>query len=255
MSRTVRIHLSPALFEPEELSGGIAVVIDILRASTTIVHALGNRAERVIPLASVDDTFAMRDELLNDLQAGQHPPLLGGERGGVRIPGFDLTNCPFDYSTEVVTGRTILFTTTNGTAALHHSRQAKQIIIGAFTNLSAVVEFLASDDDGKTIHLVCAGTNGQQTGEDILFAGCLRRQLAERMDVRDDLTDIGTRLADGYAECVGTEFAAIHHELLTSIGGENLTRLGYSADIEQAARVDLFDIVPRFNAMTAALTR
>lgn len=118
MPRPLHVHLLPKLFEPEELRGGIAVILDILRASTTIVHALANGARGVMPTDEVDEAFQIRDQL---------PPgsaLLGGEREGVLIPGFDCDNNPFAYPPDVVRGKTIVFTTTNGTRALKRASLA-----------------------------------------------------------------------------------------------------------------------------------
>ena len=159
-----RVHLLPALFEPADLQGGIAVIVDILRASTTITHALANGAQKVIPCRSIDDAQALRTSPDDGV-------LLGGERGGIRIDGFDLSNSPDDYSNAVVAGKTIGFTTTNGTKALLRSEKAQKIIIGSFANFSKVLDRIV--DSGKPIHIVCAGTNGAITGEDVLFAGAV----------------------------------------------------------------------------------
>src|SRR5579864_1736813 len=121
MSRKLFVHLLPALFEPAELEGGVAVVLDVLRASTTIVHALGAGAGSVVPCGEVDETRRL---------AATFPAesvVLGGERGGTRIGGFDLDNSPASYTNERVHGKTVAFTTTNGTQALIRSRAARRI--------------------------------------------------------------------------------------------------------------------------------
>ena len=112
MSRTIAVHLLPQLFEPPEIAGGIAVVVDVLRASTTISYALQNGADGVVVCGSVDDAKKLRGQM------SAESCLLGGERGGVKIDGFDLSNSPDDYSPDVVAGVTIGFTTTNGTNAV-----------------------------------------------------------------------------------------------------------------------------------------
>ena len=137
MPRPIRVHLLPGLFEPRELRGGVAVVIDVLRATSTIVHALAAGAQAIVPCCEVEEARRI---------AATFPPgkaLLGGERRGVMIPGFDLGNSPGDYTAEVVGGRKVVFTTTNGTGALLCAREARRVLTGALSNLGAVVELLA----------------------------------------------------------------------------------------------------------------
>src|SRR5262249_38742437 len=98
----------------------------------------------------------------------------GGERGGKRIDGFDLGNSPLEYTRDRLNGKTLVFTTTNGTRAMLHSRQAARILIGAFVNLSALCRELESAD---AVDIVCAGTDRQITREDVLFAGAVGDEL------------------------------------------------------------------------------
>ncbi len=145
------------------------MVIDILRASSTIVTALSRGAAAVLPCLTVEEALSIRD---------RHPPgtvLLGGERGGVRIEGFDLGNSPREYTAEKIRDRFVGFTTTNGTRALLRSLEATKIFVGSFLNLSRIVDVLS--DSALPIHLVCAGTDGQITGEDVLFAGAVCQRL------------------------------------------------------------------------------
>ena len=132
MPAVVRAHLVPTLVEPEQLCGRVAIVIDVLRATTTIIHALAAGAECVIPCLEVEEARQTARKI-------GPSALLGGERGGVRIDGFDFGNSPTEYVSEKIAGRTIVFSTTNGTRAMLHCRQAAQILIGAFVNRAAVV--------------------------------------------------------------------------------------------------------------------
>ena len=118
-----------------QAEGTLAIVIDVLRASTTIVTALGNGASAIIPLATVEEARAR--------QAQEPHLLLGGERNAHPLPGFDFGNSPLDYTPEKVQGREVILTTTNGTRALQgaHQAGASAIIVGALTNRQAVVDF------------------------------------------------------------------------------------------------------------------
>lgn len=167
MIHDVHVHLLPNLFEPEEFRGGVAVILDILRASTTIVHALAHGAARVIPTGEI----AEARRVAGGLPVGS--VLLGGEREGLQIEGFDLDNSPFAYTPELVKGRTIVFTTTNGTRALLRSDRADRVLIGSFVNLQAVVDDLAQED--RPVHLVCAGDKGEShTGRHAVRRGNCR---------------------------------------------------------------------------------
>lgn len=245
MPPVVRAHLLPALFEPAELSGETAVVIDVLRASTTIIQALDSGARRVIPCGSIDEARTIAARFPTDER------LLGGERHGCLIPGFDLDNSPRAYTPERVAGQTLVFTTTNGTQALRRAQQAEEICVGAFVNLNAVARFLATQT--RTIHLVCAGTDGQLTAEDILFAGLLALRLSTRGSHAVGRGDIATELAIEFARQHGTSPAAICAALEGSRGGLNLLELGLSADIEFAAQVDSMSVVPVWNRSTGEL--
>ena len=178
--------------------------------------------------------------------------LLGGERGGVKIEGFDLTNTPTEYTPEKVKDKTVLFTTTNGTKALHHSAQAEEVIIGAFVNLSAVIECLTNQN--RPIHLVCAGTNGAISGEDVLFAGAVVAGLLKKKP-NIELENDSTRLALDFWRSNSQNEAQFRQAMLSSQGGRNLQKLGLTADIERAGDRDLFDFVPIWNKQSNAITQ
>lgn len=253
MTRDVKVHLLPMLFEPEEVRGGIAVIIDVLRASTTIVHALAHGAKAVIPAGEVDESRRIAADYPKD-SVPRDSVLLGGEREGVLIEGFDLDNNPFAYSPEVVADKTIVFTTSNGTRALLRAGEADRILIGSFVNLQAVVNVLAADS--RPIHLVCAGTQGKITLEDVLCAGgiCHRLQLwsddhgaGDDFDCDDDQTQLAL---DEYwfraASPEDNDSAPILEAISLSRGGRNCQRLGFDDQIARAATYDLFDIVPEY---------
>lgn len=270
MSRPLFVHFLPDLVSPEQLSGGIVVVIDVLRASTTIATALNHGAGRIIPCVSIDQALAVRDQehVANRDQRSATPansgvlPLLGGERGGVRIEGFDLSNSPAEYEPQVVGGRTIVFTTTNGTRALARCEQAARILVGAFINLSAISRALQADD--RPVHLLCAGTDGSPTAEDILFAGALGHDVCVAAGSEgwtlSDSAEIAVAAWRGAVEMPCLEESSAGHvagglrqerlsphvfnALCRSRGGRNLLRLGYESDIRYCSQIDLISVLP-----------
>ncbi len=247
MPRSLRVHLLPKLFEPDELRGGVAVILDILRASTTIIHALTHGAASVIPTEDVDEALKIRASL------PAKSVLLGGEREGLLIPGFDLDNNPFAYTKDVVQGQSILFTTTNGTRALKRAIQADRILIGSFVNLNALVDVLLQDP--RPIHLVCAGTMGKITQEDALCAGAIVEGVLAGWNQRDDdLSDDQAQLAlHRYLHAAESEHGLLQ-AARNSFGGRNCRRLGFDDQIVRAVTVDLFACVPEYDASTGRIT-
>jgi len=259
----IKVHLLPSLFEPEELAGGIAVILDILRASTTIVHALANGAESVMPVASVEEALHLKQK-----HSGASC-LLGGEREGLLIPGFDLDNNPLAYHRDCVHGKTVIFTTTNGTAALAKSLAATQIVVGSFANLQGVVNYLIKCR--LPIHLVCAGTKGKISLEDAACAGAIVSRISQDSNTDDfDFSDDQLQLA---RDCYQLRTRQFHEKtatqptvesqasiakgqfnlLISSYGGRNCHRLGFDNQVEVASRSDAFSIVPVYDAATRKL--
>jgi 2-phosphosulfolactate phosphatase len=228
--RDVHVHLLPCLAAPGQLKGGIAVVVDVLRATTTVVHALAAGCTVVLPCAELEEAHA----LAGTLRAGR--VLLGGERDGVRPPGFDLGNSPHEYTPRVCKGNTLVFTTTNGTRALLRAAEADRVLIGSFVNFSAVCEQLRQET--RPVHIVCAGTAGEVTLEDTLLAGALVDYLCDLGEV--EVND-SARLA---WDCYENHGRLLLGALEVSHGGANLRRLGYDEDIRAAAAVDKFALAP-----------
>ena len=234
--RTLHVHLVPSLFTPERLAGGTAVMIDVLRASTTVCHALHAGADRVVPRGTVADARAVAAGLID----GGEAALLAGERGCVKVAGFDLGNSPGDFTPAAVGGKPVVLTTTNGTAALLRCVEAEEVLVGAFANLSALCDHLA--DGTGPVHLVCAGTDRAVTAEDVLFAGrVVNRLTAAGAGTTDHHDGDPARLAAAFAAGRPDTAAA----LADSRGGRNLARLGRGDDVAVCAAVDSAPVVPR----------
>ena len=229
-------------------AGGVAVVIDVLRASTTMITALAHGAAGIVPVADVDEARRLAGELGPRV-------VLGGERGGLRISGFDLGNSPREYTAERVAGQTVVITTTNGTAALHASRDAVEIVVGAIVNRRAVAEAVRRlAGDHGVVHLVCAGTDGVVSAEDVLAAGAILDAAAA--DGRDDALDDAAREALAFFRRVaarGDVPAALVVEFCRSPGGANLVDLGMEADLPAAAAIDSLAVVPRLDRASGSL--
>lgn len=242
---TVNVHYLPQFVAEADLAGSTVIVVDLLRASTTICQALHAGAKCVVPTLEVDETFARAERYYAE------DVVLGGERGGMRIEGFHLGNSPLDYTPEKVLGRTVLFTTTNGTRALAHARLAKYVLIGAAINRQAVIEAVA---DAEQIDILCAGTGGKVTREDILAAGAIASQLGGECN---EWCDAACRewselltTASALGRSASEQFAL---ELRDTLGGRNLLTLGYDDDLVFCANLDALDLVPQHDRQLDAI--
>jgi len=233
-TRSIQIHLVPDLLAGVDLSNRAAIVIDVLRATTTIVHALAAGAERIVPCLDIDQARSIADQSPN--------PLLGGERGGRKIAGFDLGNSPREYRADLIAGRTVVFTTTNGTKAMEACRGANRIYIAAFVNLAAVCR---EASEHEALEIVCAGTNGQITREDVLLAGAIVDLLQATSGHAIELNDQGHIAVDAWRHAqTALTSISLADRLKASQGGRNVLQIGLENDIEIAAEIDKFDIAP-----------
>ncbi len=260
----------PDLLPQEQLPGSIAVVIDILRATSTMTTALFHGASEVVPCRSIEEAHQLR------VSDPSGKVVLGGERGGVRIPGFDLGNSPASYDSQTIGGRRLGFTTTNGTRALLNCLNARKILTGSFLNLSAILHVL--QNERRPVHLVCAGTDGFVTGEDVLFAGAVVWRLKQLPATGGNSVDVSgirtntseteqTWVADDSAQVACSYWIqqissrlpstddlnsaspdviglAIEQVLRQTRGGRNLIELGYVNDLEICSRIDAAPVVP-----------
>ena len=249
MKPLLNVYALPTLVAPAELADGTAVVIDVLRASTTIVHALDAGAKEVMPCLEIADALAAAGLPADEC-------VLGGERGGLPIDGFDLGNSPEEYTPDRVAGKTVILTTTNGTRAMLHVRAAREILIAGFVNAAAVVQALLDRDQ---VHIVCAGTDGQVSEDDVLLAGLLVERLqrlggriyqqnAQAITAREFWLHSFALPSALDAEPLAPETLA--ERLCESLGGKNLLALDMADDILAAAQLDRFAGVPRFDPRT-----
>ena len=229
-SRPVHVHLLPALAPEGCLASGIAVVVDVLRATTTIVHALAAGCTAIRPCAEIEEAQA----LAGSMRAGR--VLLAGERGGRQLPGFDLGNSPGAFTPRTCCGCALVLTTSNGTRALLRAAEAQRTLVAAFVNFSAVCEQLRQD--ARPIHILCAGTEGEVSLEDTLLAGALVDFLSQASEVQ--LND-AARLS---LYCFENHGRVLQGAMEVGRGGAILRQLGYDDDIRAACQVDRFHLVP-----------
>ncbi len=219
------------MVEKNELRGSYAVVIDVLRATNTIITALANGAKEIIPVPEIEIAWEMKKE---------NPSyLLGGERGAQKISGFDLGNSPLEYSPEVVFNRGIIFTTSNGSRALNSSSKADMVCVASLANSKALAKFLANSL--KNLTIVCAGTLGNPSLEDTLAAGKIIEEILA-LEKNYHLNDFGYISLSTYLQNKANIFQAIS----SSPNGQKLKKLNMSEDIEYCSLMDQTEIIPIF---------
>ena len=224
----------PEEIRSEELTGKLVVVIDILRASSTIVTALVQGCSGFIPIFSPDQVEEKARQFKKE------EVLLGGEREGKKIKGFSLGNSPREYKREMVKDKIIIFSTTNGVKTLEMVKNASEIIIGSFLNLSAVANYCA--DYNGDILLVCAGREGQFSLEDSVCAGMLIDFLKENFPEIYRETD-----ANLTAQMLYKRFGKNILEMLgKSQHGQYLKKIGLEEDLIFCSQENIFNIVPIF---------
>jgi 2-phosphosulfolactate phosphatase len=222
------------LLLPRELSARprpelTAVVIDVLRATTNIVMAFQHGCRSIFPVASVEEA--------KNAHRAAPDTVLAGEEGGLAIPGFGLGNSPREFTREVVGGRDVILTTSNGTKTLQAVGSGRTVAIGAFLNRSAVGSWLV--DRGTDSLIVCSGYEGAFSLEDAVCAGAVVDRAA---GVALDLTmGDGARACQVLWERFGTDLLRLLSE---TAWGKRILSLGLGPDIEVCACLDVTEIVP-----------
>lgn len=249
----IDVTLLPSQLEKRELAGKAVVVIDVLRATSTVATALANGCREVVPILEPADAEAV----VRDLPPGSF--LLGGERRGLKIPGFDLGNSPTEYRPEVVGGKTVILSTTNGTRAAILSREADVVAFGSFLNARAVAAY-CRERCGELI-LACAGRVGDFSLEDTVCAGMIISYLHGAGDGRQ--TGPAREFEPEYApengpgpELTDSALAArllyeryegrLDRALDESGHGRYLAKIGLGDDLAACAAVDTIPLVPIF---------
>ena len=229
---TLFTSLSPALIHLYDVTDSIVVVIDVLRATSTITTALYNGAASVIPVATVPRCIELGKEL---------GAITAGERDGKVAEGLEHGNSPFEYPSSFIKGKTLVLTTTNGTKLLHMALDngAREIITGSFPNLSAVCEHLIRKK--MNVVLGCAAWKDRVNIEDTLFAGAVVNRVKDYFDINCDSSHMADELYNAALpdlyEFMKKNNASHYHRL---------TNFGLEKDIRYCLNPDGANILPKF---------
>ncbi len=226
--------------DENKIKDQVAVVIDVLRATTVIITALQRGCPWIRPVSSIDEAKHMSEKF------ARQKPLLNGERNGLKIDGFDLDNSPRAMTTDVIGQRPLIMTTSNGTTAITRCTDARKIFIGAFINMKSLVERLTDYDN---VLLVCSGTLGEVSLEDTACAGAIISHL-QNLQREIELTD-----AARIARIVYSQYRDDLAEMMKHVSshGRRLMELGFEGDIEYAVRMNQIPLVPYLEKTTLFL--
>ncbi|MBE0068397.1 2-phosphosulfolactate phosphatase family protein [Thermoanaerobacterium thermosaccharolyticum] len=216
----------------KKLKEKVVVVIDTLRATSVITTALVNGAKEIIPVADIEDAIDMSSHLEKDSF------LLGGERNAVKIDGFDLSNSPLEYSEDVVKGKTIIITTTNGTRALKKASSSNDVVVGCLLNVTSVADYIHREN--KDVVIICAGTEGKFSIDDIITAGAILNGLKKFLSYEsDDLSKASYFLYKSFEDNILNIMKYGYHL-------NRIEKLGFHDDIEFCTTIDKFSVVPKY---------
>jgi len=231
----IDVHFTPLGLGAGDLAGRGVVVIDALRATTTIITALANGAKAVIPAATSEEAVRLASNLEKD------GVLLAGERRSVRIEGFALGNSPREMVPAVVAGKTIVLATTNGTPALVAAQGGEPVLVGAPVNFKALVERARAVLLGpRDLVLICAGREKQFAIEDAYTAGRVIKA------VKKGLRKLALNDAARAALALTDELTSWAEALEGSEAAHQLGEVDLDGDVAFAARPDRFGVVPTY---------
>jgi 2-phosphosulfolactate phosphatase len=230
------VYFTPVGVTPAALANKPVLVVDLLRATTTIVTALANGARAVLPAASSSDALALAQNL------ERKDVLLAGERNALPIEGFALGNSPLEMTPDRVRGKTLVMATTNGTPALLAAEDGRQVLVGAAVNFGAAAAAArrALEDSGDLV-ILCAGRQGQFALEDAYAAGRFAQAVLPPGGRRGLEVNDAAIAARDLVKRYGARWKTV---VQASAAGRDLRAKGFRADLGAATEVDVFDVVP-----------
>jgi 2-phosphosulfolactate phosphatase len=233
----INVIFSQTQVDEMYFSGKTTIVVDVLRATSTIVEALNNGAKEIIPVSSFE--FAMKAS--GSFFGGS--TVLGGERNTKKIEGFTLGNSPLEYTKKIVMGKTIILYTTNGTKAIVKAKFSETLVLCAFTNLSMIANFLGHSD--KDIEIFCAGKNGGFCIDDTVCAGRLILEIVKikKNAVLTDSAKVSVFLSESYDKNLLKILTECEH-------GKLLVENGFMEDIKYCSNVGIIDLIPIYHEGT-----
>ncbi len=229
----IHVFLTAAQVDPAVVAGRAAVVIDVIRATSTIAEALANGASAVYPTDSTEDALKLRASL------GSDDTLLCGERKGLKVEGFDLGNSPREFTREVVEGKRLVMSTTNGTRAFLAAAGASRVVSASFMNLAAAADAVGGQEG---VAIICAGKDDDFSLDDVVCAGRVAARLQQH-----GAGDVVLNDAALAAVALAERFTPSAEFLGNTAAGMALVEIGLGDDLVLCAQVDRHELVPEMS--------
>lgn len=231
----IDLFLCQSEIQRNQLEDRLVVIIDVLRASTSMITALANGCRRIIPVSEIDPAKKLAQDLSPELA------LLCGERNEMIIPGFDLSNSPLEYTADKVKDRTIIFTSSNGSKLFDYIQFARKTIVAGFVNVTLVAKFIV--ESKLEVAILCAGKNGQFGLEDAVCGGMIIDKIVELKNdwsVLNDGAIAAQTMYQFYAKnIIGMLYQASH--------GKRLIEIGQEQDLVECGKIDSNETIPILN--------
>ena len=229
----VEVFLTHSNVTEDDVRDRTVVVIDVLRACSTIATALQNGARAVMPVPDMAEASKIAANLDPDVYR------LGGERDAEKIEGYHLGNSPLEYTPDVVKDRDVILNTTNGTKALSRAKSARHLVAGCFLNAGRIVHFI--EEANTDVAIICAGRQNRLSLEDTLCAGLMLSRLwsGAEPDRATDAAHTAYTLFKTDSGNVGTALRRANH-------AQNLVDRGYDADVDYCFQVDTLPVLPYY---------
>ncbi|MCP4725225.1 MAG: 2-phosphosulfolactate phosphatase [bacterium] len=231
----VNVYFTPAEINENNLRGSISVVIDVLRSSSSIIQALNNGCREIIPVETIERAISLRSNLFDT------NVLLCGEKEGIKVAGFDLGNSPSDYTPENISGKTLIFTSTNAAATIVKARNSKKTYICGFQNLTRIVEQILTD--ALPVNFICAGFHDHFALEDTICAGMAVGLLKKESPREIELSDS----AKAASSIAGLHTDDLKNSVRYSEHGRRLNELGFKKDIDFCIEIDIIPVLPLYS--------
>lgn len=214
------------------IKGQTTIILDILRATSTMVTALANQARQIIPVMEPEAAFQIRQTI------GAENCILGGERKGYKLNGFDLGNSPAEYLEANVSGKNVILCTSNGTKAVLWTREAREVIIGSFLNMKVICDYLKSSYITSDIFIVCSGREGNFSLEDFTGAGMIVSAIGSNYELTDRAKTAQFTFEKAWEIGLASIVSQTEH-------GRYLKEIGMESDIAWCTTLNKFPILPR----------
>ncbi len=229
----IDLYFTPNEVKEEELKDRTVLVIDVLRASTTIAYALHNGCKDIIPSGSIEKAIELSNRI------GRDSALLCGEREGKKIEGFDLGNSPFEYEADKVKDKTLIFATTNGSRAIVRGSTANSLVVGSFTNFQSVFNYVSSNSNDLSV--ICSGKLEKFSIEDAVCGGLFVNAFLEKGSYEpNDAAIASLKLYQAHKD-------NILEMLRSSSHGKYLIELGFEKDLDLCSELNSLEVIPLLN--------